>query len=258
MEAASALEANSSCKNCGEFLHGEFCSACGQRHIPKRLSAKELVINAFFSLIDIDSKILRTIRELTINPGQVALNYISGRRFSYVNPIKYFLATSAFALTAIALTIGLENVANEMVHVGEEIDPNDLVFQAADALKAVLREHLNLISFLTLPIFAFFLRWQYWWAQKNYAEVLSFLAFVMGQAQLYSIAVTLVLAVLGSAEQGISTLIGYAVLIQGAKVFFDMSWVKSLFAVIVSILLQGLASVSVGAALTFAKMSGLI
>ncbi|WP_286831468.1 MULTISPECIES: DUF3667 domain-containing protein [Kordiimonas] len=258
MAETQSAKAVITCKNCDAYLHGSFCSACGQKHIPSRLSAKELFVNAFFAFMDLDSTIWRTIRELTRNPGQVALNYIGGQRFSYVNPIKYFLVTSAFALAVIALTIGLDTMADGMVHIDGDVKETDTVFQIGEALRSVLRENMNLISFLTLPLFAFLLRWQYWRSGRNYAETLSFLAFAMGQTNLYSALLVIVLAAAGSSDQGISVFIGFIVLLHAAKVFFGMSWPKAFFAVVLSSILQSITGILVAGILVLAKMAGLI
>lgn len=257
MQKTAVQTTNIHCKNCGEALNGAYCSACGQKHVPMRLNLKDLLAGAFLAITDLDSKIWRTVLELTRNPGQVALNYIGGQRFSYVNPIKYFVVTFAIMFGVIALTIGLDAMVEEMVHVSADTDPNDKAVEIADAVKAVIRDHYNIAAFLTLPLLAFFVRWQFWRSGHNYVETLSFLAFVSGQANLYGLLLTLILFVFGSAEQGLSTFVGFAVLMQGAKVFFRLSWGKLVIAMVFTALLQTIASGVVGSALVFAKMKGL-
>ncbi len=252
---AKASSNTDHCRNCGETLHGSFCAACGQKHIPDRLNTKDLLVSAFLAIFDLESKIWRTVRDLVRSPGRVALDYIGGKRFSYVNPLKYFLTVLAIYLGMLALTFGLDYLADQMVQVEGE-DPAQVV-EVGDALKSIIRNHMNLMIVLTVPIFAFLLRWQFWRSGRNYAETLSFVGFIAGQAYLYRIAIVLVEYALGSFSSGLGPAVSYIVLVQASKVFYDMSWPKTLAASFLAAMLFALASGVIGVILATLALLGL-
>lgn len=86
------------CRNCGELLRGPFCSACGQSHRFVRLELRALVEELWDDLVNLDTPALRTMGELSVDPGKVGREYLVGRRIAYANPFKYALATFTFAL----------------------------------------------------------------------------------------------------------------------------------------------------------------
>ena len=49
-------------------------------------------------LFNLDTRALRTVGELSVDPGRVGRDYLTGRRNPYLNPFKYALATFAFAV----------------------------------------------------------------------------------------------------------------------------------------------------------------
>ncbi len=97
---------NTSCGNCG-FELGAFpcCAQCGQRHIDGRLSVRNLVDDIHSQILEWNLPWLLTLKMLTLNPGQVALDYIHGKRTRYVNPVKYlFYVVGILALLATLLS----------------------------------------------------------------------------------------------------------------------------------------------------------
>jgi hypothetical protein len=86
------------CRNCSEPLQGPYCSACGQSHRFVRLELRTLVSEVVDALTNLDTRVLRTVGELTIDPGRVGREYLVGRRIPYVHPFKYALATFALAI----------------------------------------------------------------------------------------------------------------------------------------------------------------
>ncbi len=92
------------CLNCGEPLHGTYCSACGQRVVPPRPSLRELVGEAFAEFSGWDGKLANTLRLLVRRPGQLTVDFLDGRRARYITPLRLYLSVSLvyFLLTAAA------------------------------------------------------------------------------------------------------------------------------------------------------------
>jgi hypothetical protein len=82
---------SSACANCGETLAGEYCSGCGQRAVSLQRPAIDLLSDAVGDLLNLDTRLVRTLRPLLLTPGQAAKEYIAGRRVAYVPPLKAYL-----------------------------------------------------------------------------------------------------------------------------------------------------------------------
>jgi hypothetical protein len=92
------------CLNCGEPLHGAFCSNCGQRVVPPRPSLRELLGEAFAEFSGWDGKLAATLRLLVTRPGQLTVDFLDGKRARYITPLRLYLSVSLvyFLLSAAA------------------------------------------------------------------------------------------------------------------------------------------------------------
>ncbi|MCX6246238.1 MAG: DUF3667 domain-containing protein [Bacteroidetes bacterium] len=85
------------CLNCGTYLSKDdlFCFHCGQKRLEREdLSFRHLIGDSFLDYFHFDSKFFRTILPLLYKPGWLTLEYMSGKRKSYVEPFKLFLVIS--------------------------------------------------------------------------------------------------------------------------------------------------------------------
>ena len=81
----------STCANCGDVLAGEFCSRCGQQAIDLHRPFSSLVSDAVGDILNLDTRLARTLHPLMLKPGQVAKDVIAGRRAAHVPPLKSYL-----------------------------------------------------------------------------------------------------------------------------------------------------------------------
>ncbi len=90
------------CLNCGAALIGRYCQECGQENVEPKESFGHLLKHFFEDLTHFDGKFFTTLKPLLFRPGFLTRQYISGRRASYINPIRMYLFISAmfFLLTA--------------------------------------------------------------------------------------------------------------------------------------------------------------
>jgi hypothetical protein len=129
-----------SCRNCGEPLRGSFCSTCGQSHRFVRLELRALIEDALDRLVKLDTRVLRTIGELTVDPGRVGREYLVGRRIPYAHPFKFALATFVLTMLVNRGLIHLHGIPAE--------DP-----QAVQLVEFTLRWG-QAINFVVMPVFA--------------------------------------------------------------------------------------------------------
>ena len=82
------------CLKCGTRLRGQYCGSCGQRASNRLISLWELLREAFGDLLEIDSRVWRTLVPLLIRPGQLTHDYLQGRRARYMPPFRTYLVLS--------------------------------------------------------------------------------------------------------------------------------------------------------------------
>src|SRR5690242_11076798 len=113
------------CANCGAPLYGEYCYACGQpvKGLIRHLSG--VLGDVFDTVLNIDSRVIRTIPALYLKPGFLSREYFAGRRVRYVTPFRlmFFLALVAFFVMQLAVNNG------SWVHFGKDKTAN--TFQQA-------------------------------------------------------------------------------------------------------------------------------
>jgi hypothetical protein len=162
MEQSPAIPTfTSTCLNCGAGLGGRFCSHCGQDHRHERLRVSDWVRDAIDAGASLDSRIWRTIAELTLRPGRMASEYVAGRRAPFVGPLRYAIATCALWFFFAIMANDAEAAAVWWVEYGQLINLASLPFIAAT---------------YQLPFLA---------SRYHYAETLSFTLYTTGHVFLW-------------------------------------------------------------------------
>ena len=82
------------CLNCGTTLGGQYCGNCGQRATSRLISVWELLRDAFGDLLELDSRLWRTLIPLVTRPGQLTRDYLEGRRARFMPPFRMYLVLS--------------------------------------------------------------------------------------------------------------------------------------------------------------------
>lgn len=87
-------EASTHCLDCGERLHGRYCSRCGQEARSLEVSVRDVAGEALEDLFSLDSRAWITLRRLITRPGFLTLEHWHGRRARYVPPMRLYLLLS--------------------------------------------------------------------------------------------------------------------------------------------------------------------
>ncbi len=85
---------NPLCLNCGTRLRGQYCGSCGQRSRNRLISIWQLLREAFGDLLELDSRLWKTLIPLLTRPGQLTKDYLEGRRARYMPPFRTYLVLS--------------------------------------------------------------------------------------------------------------------------------------------------------------------
>lgn len=97
------LREDKTCLNCGNEVQGRFCSNCGQENVESRHSFHYLFTHFLEDLLHYDGSFWKTIKSLLLKPGKLTVEYLKGKRASYVAPVKLyiFIAFVAFFVPAV-------------------------------------------------------------------------------------------------------------------------------------------------------------
>src|SRR3954468_13363095 len=112
------------CANCGAELLGPHCYACGQpvKGMVRHLGS--IMHDVADTILNIDSRIFRTLLPLYFRPGYLSIEYFAGRRVRYVTPFRlyFFLSVAAFLLIQIGLDSSLDLARNMVQLSGANTD----------------------------------------------------------------------------------------------------------------------------------------
>jgi hypothetical protein len=84
------------CLNCNAMIHGKYCSICGQENVEPQESLWHLITHTFNDITHFDGKFFSSIKYIITKPGFLSSEYARGKRKSYLDPIRFYLFTSAF------------------------------------------------------------------------------------------------------------------------------------------------------------------
>ena len=110
------------CLNCKNGLGPEisFCPLCGQKAHQSKLTAWSLIKDFFGSLFNLDNGLYRSLAGLPI-PGLLSKQFISGKRKSYLNPVRLFLITLIVHLSVLTNLVPFDNLNASLVRYHEDI-----------------------------------------------------------------------------------------------------------------------------------------
>lgn len=88
------LREDKTCLNCNYVVQNRYCSNCGQENTNSRKSFYELFVHFFEDLTHYENSFWRTIRNLLLKPASLTIEYLSGKRMSYLAPIRLYIFIS--------------------------------------------------------------------------------------------------------------------------------------------------------------------
>lgn len=87
------------CLNCDQTFVGNYCPQCNQKSSTKRLTIVSVVQDFLNAISDSDKGFLKTVIDLSKDPGLTINNYIDGKRSRYLSAGKYtFFLTVLFTI----------------------------------------------------------------------------------------------------------------------------------------------------------------
>lgn len=102
------------CPNCATPLAGPWCHACGQSAEDFHRSIMRLTGEAIGGLVDVDSRLWRTLPRLCLRPAQLTREFLDGHRAPQIPPFRLFLVV----VVLVFLVAGLEARGNATFDLG--------------------------------------------------------------------------------------------------------------------------------------------
>lgn len=97
------IRKDKTCQNCRHVVEHRFCTNCGQENTNTRKTFHHLFVHFFEDLTHYENAFWKTIRHLLTKPGRLTKEYLSGKRLSYLAPIRLYIFISFITFFLIAV-----------------------------------------------------------------------------------------------------------------------------------------------------------
>jgi hypothetical protein len=117
------------CGDCLAVVTGIYCAQCGQKQKSPVRHFRQLAGEFFNDVLNLDTRLLETLKALLFKPGQLSNEYFADRRTRYVSPIKlyFLLSIVAFFLIQQSLDTAVEaETAQTAVEAGKAKTGDDM------------------------------------------------------------------------------------------------------------------------------------
>lgn len=114
----SKLRKDKTCLNCRHVVEHHFCPNCGQENSDTRKTFHHLFIHFFEDLTHYENAFWKTIKNLILRPGALTKEYLSGKRLSYLAPVRLYIFISFITFLLIALLPS--DKEEEVIHINNK------------------------------------------------------------------------------------------------------------------------------------------
>lgn len=99
----SKIRTDKTCLNCRYVVENRFCPNCGQENTDTRKTFHHLFIHFFEDLTHYENAFWKTIKNLLFKPATLTKEYLSGKRLSYLAPVRLYIFISFVTFFLISL-----------------------------------------------------------------------------------------------------------------------------------------------------------
>ena len=135
----SPLRKDKTCLNCNYVVENRFCPNCGQENTDTRKTFHHLFIHFFEDLTHYENSFWKTIKNLLLKPASLTKEYLSGKRLSYLAPVRLYIFISfvTFFLISIFPTTPDDLVNAEQTTTIPVKDKNGVIRDSVIATKKI-------------------------------------------------------------------------------------------------------------------------
>ncbi|MEZ4876954.1 MAG: DUF3667 domain-containing protein [Flavobacterium sp.] len=145
----NTLREDKTCLNCNYVVEKKFCPNCGQENIDTRKTFYQLFVHFFEDLTHYENSFWKTIRNLLLKPASLTKEYLSGKRMSYLAPIRLYIFISFATFFLLSVIPDNEDtpdvkVNSKKVLVATKKKEKDTIFKEQE--KIIKLEQLGLLT----------------------------------------------------------------------------------------------------------------
>jgi hypothetical protein len=97
------IREDKTCLNCRHVVEQKFCPNCGQENSDTRKTFHHLFVHFFEDLTHYENAFWKTILNLLFKPATLTKEYLSGKRLSYLAPVRLYIFISFVTFLLIAI-----------------------------------------------------------------------------------------------------------------------------------------------------------
>lgn len=137
------IREDKTCLNCRHVVEQKFCPNCGQENSDSRKTFHHLFIHFFEDLTHYENAFWKTIRNLLFKPATLTKEYLSGKRLSYLAPVRLYIFISFITFLLIAI---FPSKVGDQISKGEKEISTKLINQDKKGTKGAYKTHFELKS----------------------------------------------------------------------------------------------------------------
>lgn len=137
----SKIRIDKTCLNCRYVVENRFCPNCGQENTNTRKTFHHLFINFFEDLTHYENAFWKTIKNLLFKPAALTKEYLSGKRLSYLAPIRLYIFISFITFLLIAFFPAKVNVPQAPKEKESTITTKNKSFQNAISISDTIKKN---------------------------------------------------------------------------------------------------------------------
>ncbi len=123
----NSLREDKTCLNCNHVVEKRFCPNCGQENANTRKTFHHLFVHFFEDLTHYENAFWKTIKNLILRPGSLTKEYLSGKRLSYLAPVRLYIFISFVVFLGISFLPDNEEIlkTTEKTSISTKFSKND-------------------------------------------------------------------------------------------------------------------------------------
>lgn len=187
------------CKNCDTQFEGNYCNNCGQSSKDYDKPFNVLIIDAMANIWAFDTRLWKTLKSIMLKPGEMAANYINGKRVRYMPPFRLYLFVSFIFFMLLRLSSSSVDINKEQQETKSSVVVFDKEYpqSSPDKFKKelLIANFFNYMSWaliIMMPVYALVL-WSLF--RKNERHFLVHFIFSLNQHTFLFILLSLLIAV---------------------------------------------------------------
>jgi hypothetical protein len=124
MSKPNSLRKDKTCLNCNYVVDKRFCPNCGQENTESRKTFFHLFVHFFEDLTHYENAFWKTIKYLIFRPASLSKEYLSGKRMSYLAPVRLYIFVSFVTFFLISTIPNEESKSDEKLNRYISIEDN--------------------------------------------------------------------------------------------------------------------------------------